>query len=244
MQYLGMNLKNSLLELVPRLLYNYLISPGFTNDSMAASKSLNLRNSGTGRLDRSFQANGGATRANSESTKTAVSYVIEQCENEFNDTYRECMKSTSGQCLITRLSPGQTYRFRVYGVNVDGVPGPKSESVIVHTMLETPSPPVPNGKSVPVAGLEKLFVSSSVFPNKVVLRWKNRRDGVSSRDKGVIERMLGDWAGVGNDDGGVSIEVVFANYDRYSISLINIKFSSGIKMELLIQMSLCYCFKI
>jgi hypothetical protein len=37
---------------------------------------------------------------------------------------------------------------------------------------------------------------------------------LSSRDKGVIERMLGDWAGVGNDDNGVSIENAFANYDR------------------------------
>jgi hypothetical protein len=26
--------------------------------------------------------------------------------------------------------------------------------------------------------------------------------------------MLGDWAGVGNDDNGVSIENAFANYDR------------------------------
>jgi hypothetical protein len=30
----------------------------------------------------------------------------------------------------------------------------------------------------------------------------------------VIERMLGDWAGVGSDDNGVSIENAFANYDR------------------------------
>lgn len=30
----------------------------------------------------------------------------------------------------------------------------------------------------------------------------------------MIERMLGDWAGVGNDDSGVSIENAFANYDR------------------------------
>ena len=49
---------------------------------------------------------------------------------------------------------------------------------------------------------------------QVVLQWKGRRDGVTSRDQGVIDRMLGDWAGVGGDDGAVSVETAFANYDR------------------------------
>lgn len=141
----------------------FFVGAGFTNDSMAASKS--LRNSGTGRLDQSTSRN---SKSASDS-KSSVSYVIEQCESEFADTYRECMKSSVGQCLISRLSPGQTYRFRVYGVNVDGVPGPKSESIVVHTMIETPSPPVLNGKSTPVPGMDKLFYSNSVFPNKVAL---------------------------------------------------------------------------
>jgi hypothetical protein len=30
----------------------------------------------------------------------------------------------------------------------------------------------------------------------------------------VIERMLGDWAGVGHDDSGVSLENAFAEYDK------------------------------
>lgn len=77
------------------------------------------------------------------------------------------MKSTVGQCTISRLSPGQTYRFRVYGVNVAGVAGPKSESVIVHTMIETPAAPTLNGKSIPVTGMNKLYISPSVFPTKV-----------------------------------------------------------------------------
>lgn len=131
---------------------------------MDASKSLNnaLRVSGTGRLDRTSSRN-----MKSSDPKSNVSYVIEQCESEFTDSYRECMKSTTGQCLISRLAPGQTYRFRVYGVNIDGVPGPKSESIVVHTMIETPSPPVLNTKSSSYPGMEKLLYCSSLFPNKV-----------------------------------------------------------------------------
>lgn len=79
------------------------------------------------------------------------------------------MKSINGQCTISRLSSGQTYRFRVYGVNVDGVPGPKSEPVIVHTMIETPSAPILNGKSTSVTGMDKLYISPSVYPTKVFL---------------------------------------------------------------------------
>jgi hypothetical protein len=169
---------------LPSLLYPVT---GFTNESMAASKSMNkdlLRASGNstnGRLDRSFQStstrhhrgttgngNGNDSSSNgSGNGKSNVSYVIEQCESEFTDTYRECMKSATGQCLISRLAPGQTYRFRVYGVNVDGVPGPKSESIVVHTMLETPAPPVLNTKSSSLPGMEKLLYSASLFPNKV-----------------------------------------------------------------------------
>jgi hypothetical protein len=139
---------------------------------MAVSKSLNLRNSGTGKLDKSFQSTAGGrnTTKPPPSESSSVSYVIEQCESEFTDTYRECMKSSTGQCLISRLSPGQTYRFRVYGVNLDGVPGPKSESIVVHTMIETPAAPMLNSKSCPLSGMEKLFDSNSVFPNKVDTR--------------------------------------------------------------------------
>ena len=126
---------------------------------------MNLRNSGTGKLNRSMTQSNSNSR--NETTNKNVSYVIEQCESELANTYRECMKNITGQCTISRLSPGQTYRFRVYGVNVDGVPGPKSESVIVHTMIETPTVPVLYGKSIPVTGMDKLFYSPSIFPTKV-----------------------------------------------------------------------------
>lgn len=191
---------------------------------MALSKSMNLRNSGTGKLNQSFQSttnsisrnnnNGSGSGNGNDVINSNVSYIIEQCESELTDTYRECMKCLNGQCTISRLSPGQTYKFRVYGVNVDGVPGPKSEPVIVHTMIETPSAPTLNTKLISMDGMDKIFYSTSVYPTKVILKWKSRREGLSSRDKGLIDRMLGDWAGINHEDNGVSIEAMFSKYDR------------------------------
>lgn len=153
--------------------------------------------------------------SDSNKADTTVSYVVEQCESELMDIYKECTKSSVGQCTITRLEPGHTYRFRVYGVNVDGSAGPKSETVIVHTMLEPPPPPKVQGTNVVPPGVtDKLYINPCVQPNKVMLKWRGRRDGVSSRDKGVVNRILGDWAGSGNDDNGVSVENAFSNYDR------------------------------
>ena len=37
--------------------------------------------------------------------------------------------------------PGMSYRFRVYALNADGVEGPRSESIIVHTLVEQPAAP-------------------------------------------------------------------------------------------------------
>lgn len=196
----------------------YFISAGFTSDSIAISKSF-----GDGMRASAVSTGGGmGGGASKASSHAQVSYVIEQCESELTNVYKECMKSQAGQCTVSRLMAGHTYRFRVHGVNVDGESGPSSESVIVHTMVETPAPPVLYAKgelgstatvSTGAIGAD-LTSSTAIFPTKIVLRWKGRRDGASSRDKGVIDRMLGDWAGVGAEDGGVSIETAFANYDR------------------------------
>lgn len=121
--------------------------------------------------------------------------------------------------MISRLEPGQSYRFRVYSLNAEGVPGPKSErqvqyqtylnifiilsyySVVVHTMLETPPNP-----SVAPSGLGTTSLN---------LTWKPRVQFQSTRNKQVVNRMLGDWAGTHlEEDKGVSIEAAFAKYDR------------------------------
>lgn len=52
-----------------------------------------------------------------------------------NDTYVEVARTSTGQATIGRLLPGSSYRFRLYSVNTDGISGPKSQSIIVHTLL-------------------------------------------------------------------------------------------------------------
>ena len=130
----------------------------------------------------------------------SITYVVEQCENEFNNVYKEIVKTSAGHATISRLLPGKSYRFRVFARNADGTAGPKSPTLVVHMMLETPAAPT--------------LANKTVSARKVVLGWKGRSSSASTRDPQVIKKMLGDWAGShGEDDGGVSIEQAFAKYD-------------------------------
>lgn len=131
-----------------------------------------------------------------------LTYVVERCKNEFLGDFAEEVRTGAGQTVVHRLDPGESYRFRVYATNVDGVRGPPSPSVVVHAMLEVP--PAPS------------IVLKSIGSRGISLTWKRRVRAVSSsRDKATVQRMLGDWAGThGEDDGGVSIETAFARYDR------------------------------
>lgn len=108
------------------------------------------------------------------------------------------MKTSLGQGTVHRLEAGKSYRFRVYSINVDGVAGPKSDSVVVHTMLDTPSAPA----------------LANIGAKSVTLSWKGRAANTSTRDPSAVQKMLSDWAGThGDNDGGVSIETAFARYD-------------------------------
>ena len=70
-----------------------------------------------------------------------VTYVVERCEDEFRDVYKKETSTTLGQATIHRLEPGMSYRFRVYALNSDGIEGPRSDSIIVHTLVEQPATP-------------------------------------------------------------------------------------------------------
>jgi hypothetical protein len=63
-------------------------------------------------------------------------YVIERCQSELQEEYKELLRTGAGQGVIHRLEPGVSYRFRVYAVNVDGVSGPPSPSIVVHSLIE------------------------------------------------------------------------------------------------------------
>jgi hypothetical protein len=41
-----------------------------------------------------------------------TTYVVERCENEFLNEYKEVLRTSSGQGVVHRLLPGTSYRFR------------------------------------------------------------------------------------------------------------------------------------
>lgn len=146
-----------------------------------------------------------------KSADSKLTYVVEHCESEFNNTYKECLRTSLGQGSISRLRAGETYRFRVYALNVDGVEGPRSDTIVVHTMLETPvglrvASQVPKETSAP-------YFCESILPNLISIKWKPRQESSFNREETSMQRLLGDWAGVGAEDGAISIETVFAKYD-------------------------------
>lgn len=113
----------------------------------------------------------------------------------------EVLRTTLGYGTLTRLEPGKSYRFRVNSLNADGVAGPYSPSVLVHTLVETPAAPLAPAK----------FVQS----RKMTLVWKARNCFTGTRNKAFTDKMLGEWAGaLGDDEGGVSIRAAFDKYDR------------------------------
>ena len=156
---------------------------GNTNGSISGSRSMNIA---------------------SKATSDGITYIVEQCSSEFSDTYEEILKTTSGECTIHRLEPGHSYRFRVFALNMNGLAGPKSENIVVNTMLETPAAPSVSSSN-----------SSSIGARSVTLTWKPRNAFLSTRDSKVQKKMMGEWSGSGGDsEEGVSVELAFQEYDR------------------------------
>ena len=128
-----------------------------------------------------------------------ITYVIEQCESELNEVYKEVLKTTLGTCTVARLEPGKSYRFRVYGINTEGKAGPVSESIVAHTMIETPSTPT----------------AILIQPRKITIQWYSRTQYTNTRSKAVVDKLMTDWAGLHHlMEGGVSVESAFQKYDR------------------------------
>eukprot|EP01033_Poteriospumella_lacustris_P002248 gene2248-1646_t len=180
---------------------NFFLSTGWAN--MTATTA----NNGGGLVSDNMSVTSGATGRGSQALNGGNSnikpgdivYVIEKCSSEFDDTYQEVMRTTSGQAMVKGLEPGQSYRFRVYAVNADGLPGPSSPSALVHTLLETPSAPQPR----------------SIQARTLTLTWKTRNYVTNTRTKAFVDNMMNDWTHAHFiNDGGVSIDMIFAKYDR------------------------------
>jgi len=139
------------------------------------------------------------TSGGSSSKTVKQTYIVERCDSEFDNAYTELVTTREGECTISRLQPGKSYRFRVYSKNINGVAGAPSDPVIVHTLLETP--PVPT--------------ATKTKAKSVTLTWKGHNDSASTRDPRVVNKIFGEWTGGGaGEEGAVSIENAFARYDR------------------------------
>eukprot|EP01039_Chlorochromonas_danica_P007761 gene7761-8572_t len=175
----------------------FFLSAGWTNPGALASDTNRSVTSlaSTRRSTNSLRSSSGATVRPGD-----ITYVVEKCENEFDDRYVEVLRTTLGQGTINHLEPGRSYRFRVYAVNADDLPGPPSDPVLIHTLLETPAPPAP--------------VPKQILCNSITLGWKARNIVTNTRTEKFIERMVGDWTHSDSlSDQGVSIEAAFAKYD-------------------------------
>ena len=186
---------------------SFFLAIGWGNTAGVADQNKSLANAVVSQSLRSSVMSAGSVDSLRSSSRPGMvkqndlTYVVERCESEIGGVYKDVCRSMSGHASIHRLEAGKSYRFRVYSLNAEGVAGPRSPEVVVHTLLETPPPP-----TAPVK-----YLSSK----KLLLTWKPRNHNTSSRDKAVIDKMLGDWAGSHSEnDGGVSIEKVFQKYDR------------------------------
>lgn len=159
-----------------------------------------LRNSRT-----SLKSDSGQGGKHAFTIASKLTYIVEECQSEFDNVFKEILRTTAGEGTVNHLEPGKSYRFRVYSRNADGGESPRSETVIVHAMLETPQHPT----------VVQRWPTASIAATSIALQWRDRRHGVTSRDKGVIKRMIGDWTGAGEESGGVSVEVAFGKYDKY-----------------------------
>jgi Ca2+-binding EF-hand superfamily protein len=128
-----------------------------------------------------------------------ITYVIEQCISDIDNSYKEVLKTSSGYGIISNLQPGTSYRFRVYAMNCEGQKSSPSNSVVVHTLLITPSPPTP----------------VDIKPNQILLKWKPLNSQENRRSKDTIDKVLTDWASLHNlKERGVSVEAAFTKYDK------------------------------
>lgn len=84
-------------------------------------------------------------------------------QSEVDGKFTEVLRTTAGHGTLTRLEPGRSYRFRVHSLNADGVAGPSSPSVLVHTLIETPAAPVAPPKFVQARKVRVVVLLLGVF---------------------------------------------------------------------------------
>ena len=137
---------------------------------------------------------------------TRTKYVIEQCVSQQEEAYEPVWRGRAGEATIKGLTMNSTFRFRVYAINIDGQRGVASEALTVNTLCDTP------------AQLRLAGGRTPVTMNSAKLTWAELDiEGASRRSGRDFEKMIADWtksSGAAKDDDGVSVDMVFAQYDR------------------------------
>lgn len=168
-----------------------------------------------------------------------TTYVIERCISERGGDYDEVLRTRFGEAAVNGLEPNTTYRFRVHTINTDGDVSIPSRSVVINTLLEAPAAPrlalvADNSKKKKLRSMQKQQqvirgldgVGGGALPKYVVsstsvkIAWPRHAAFSSGTDRRAdsarkAEQILTRWTNtVADDDGAVSLEAVFAKFDR------------------------------
>lgn len=150
----------------------------------------------------------------SDSTRNRITYVIEQLgpDGEYHDIF----KTPFGEATINRLVAGEVYKFRIYGLNPDGSPGPRSEVIALQMPLDAPQPPCIAITPGPCGTIRSLITARSI-----TLRWNEMATKFASKkDNNFVKKMMAEWSGVPIKSESTSIplallEKSFQDFDRF-----------------------------
>ena len=143
-----------------------------------------------------------------------TTYTIEQLGAD--GKYHDILRTSGGQGTINKLIPGETYKFRIYGINQDNTHGPRSEEIILHMPFESPAAPC-----IALADCCSGTPRALITARSITLKWKERHAGkrVSNRDKSFVKKMLAEWAGIPSEHSNylstAELETAFNKFDRY-----------------------------
>lgn len=162
-------------------------------------------------------------RSRATTAGKVTKYIIEKCENEFEGTYVEILRTSSGMATVKQLEPGTAYRFRVYAINGDGLRGPLSPPVAAHTLLETPASPRLHGRE-----------QTALKPSSVTLQWDDPIEtGGAAAAAARTRRLLSQWTNAHeSDDQGVALDLAFAHYDRDGNGTLDVAELKGLLQDL------------
>ena len=147
---------------------------------------------------------GGALASRTESAQlmAQTTYVLEQCESEQLNQFRELLRTKFGEATLNGLHAGVSYRFRVYAINRDGRKSTPSASMVVNTLLETPRAPRLSNhpQAVMATSLRLCWPKALPFSHGM---------GQDMQKKNAVDKILADWTKAGaDDDGPVSLRRV------------------------------------